>query len=256
MVVHDSTQRFSSRVENYVLYRPGYPPEILQVLTRECGLQPNSIIADVGSGTGLLSKIFLENGNRVMGIEPNKDMRAAGKRLLKGLANFTSVEGTAEATTLPDHSVDFITAGQAAHWFDRTLARREFARILKPGGWVVFIWNDRCTDSTALLREYEQLLVTFGTDYHEVQRAGFETTTEIAAFFEPHAVVQKSFANHQNFDFEGFKGRLLSSSYTPPPGHPNHEPMLAELRRLFEVHNVTGRIRLEYETHMYYGRLS
>jgi len=256
MVVHDSTQRFSSRVENYVRYRPGYPPQILEVLQQDCGFHPSSIIADVGSGTGLLSKVFLESGNHVFGIEPNKEMREAGERFLQGFSNFTSVTGTAETIPLHEDSVDFVTAGQAAHWFDRSLARREFLRILKPDGWVVFVWNDLCTDSTDLLREYEQLLVTYGTDYREVQRTGFETVTEITTFFEPNPVWQKKFPHHQDFDFEGFKGRLLSSSYTPPPGHQNHEPMLTELRRLFDLHNIADKVRFEYETHMYYGRLS
>jgi SAM-dependent methyltransferase len=256
MPVQDATRRFSSRVENYVRYRPGYPSKIIEVLRRDCALQTASVIADIGSGTGFLSRLFLENGNTVIGVEPNKEMRDAGDRLLRGFPNFKSVEACAEATSLPDHSVDFVTAGQAAHWFDRAKARQEFSRILKPNGWTIFIWNDRCTDSTPLLRAYEQLLNTYGTDYHEVQRAGFETATEIAAFFAPHPMRQEQFANHQDFDFEGFKGRLLSSSYTPPPGHPNHEPMLDELRRLFDAYNVAGKVRFEYETHMYYGHLA
>jgi SAM-dependent methyltransferase len=256
MAVLNSTQRFSSRVDNYIRYRPGYPPGVLETLQHDCNLRTDSVIADVGSGTGLLSKIFLENGNRVIGVEPNHEMRQAGGRILQNFANFGSVEGTAEATTLPDASVDFITAGQAAHWFDRVQARREFLRILKPGGWTVFVWNDRSTDSTPLLREYERLLLTYGTDYHEVKRVGIDVASDISAFFAPSPVLQATFHNHQDFDFEGLKGRLLSSSYTPGPDHANYEPMLAELRRLFDAHNQGGRLRLEYETHMYYGQLS
>jgi SAM-dependent methyltransferase len=256
MPVQDATRRFSSRVENYVRYRPGYPPEILDVLKRDCDLRPGSVIADVGSGTGLLSRVLLENGNRVIGIEPNKEMREAGERLLRDFPNFTSIEARAEATTLPDHSADFVIAGQAAHWFDRVRSRQEFIRISRTGGWTVFVWNDRSTESTTLLRAYEELLVKYGTDYHEVQRAGFETATDIASFFKPNKMLQHQFPNHQDFDFNGFKGRLLSSSYTPAPGHPNHKPMLAELRRLFDAYNVAGKVRFEYETRMYYGQLA
>src|SRR5438876_6048912 len=137
----DPTQRFSNRVENYVRYRPGYPKEVLTLLKAECGLKADSIIADIGSGTGILAELFLASGNRVFGVEPNREMREAGERLLQAYPRFTSIAGTAEATTLPNQSVDFITAGQAFHWFDRAQCLREFERILRPGGWVVLVWN-------------------------------------------------------------------------------------------------------------------
>src|SRR5581483_4013685 len=136
-------QRFSSRVNDYVLYRPGYPAQILELLKTECGLTGDSEIADIASGTGIFTRMLLENGNRVFGVEPNDDMRKAGESFLASYRNFTSVAGTAEATTLADHSVDFVTAAQAAHWFHRERARKEFVRILRPGGWTVLIWNER-----------------------------------------------------------------------------------------------------------------
>src|SRR6185503_18677591 len=153
----NSVSRFSSRVEDYAKYRPGYPSELLEILNSECGLSRESVIADVGSGTGLLSEVFLRNGNTVFGIEPNELMRTTAEGLLKGFEHFQSVVGTAEKTTLPESSVDFVTAGQAFHWFDRAAAKQEFARILKPDGWVVLIWNARRVGSTPFLREYEAL---------------------------------------------------------------------------------------------------
>lgn len=255
VAITDSTQRFSSRVENYVRYRPGYPPEILEVLKTECGLTSGSVIADVGSGTGFLSRLFLEHGNRVYGIEPNAEMREAGDRLLKQYAGFTSTSGTAEATGVPDRSVDFITAGQAAHWFDRERARNEFARILKPEGWTVLVWNDRATDSTHLLREYERLLEEYGTDYHQVRHAGVSTWKEIGSFFAPAHVHVRKFTNQQTFDYAGLEGRLLSSSYTPQEEHPNFRPMLTELRRIFDLYQQGGVVAMEYETRMYYAQL-
>lgn len=255
MPITDSTQRFSSRVDNYVRYRPGYPAEILEVLKSECGLTADSIVADVGCGTGFLAKIFLEYGSRVFGIEPNKEMREAGERLLQDCPKFMSLPGTAESTGLPDHSVDFVTAGQAAHWFDREKARREFQRILKPAGWTVLVWNDRATDSTEFLREYEQLLQTFGVDYHEVRRVDMEMASAIAGFFGPCPVSMKTFANRQEFDFDGLQGRLMSSSYSPQEGHPNYQPMMIALRRLYESSQKDGIVQFDYETHMYYGRL-
>jgi len=148
----DSKNRFSSRVEDYIKYRPGYPQEVISLLAAECGLTPDSIISDVGSGTGILSELFLRCGNKVYGVEPNAEMRTAAKRLLKDYVNFQSIDGNAEATTLPKHSVDFVTAAQAFHWFDQPKAHREFASILKPDGWAVLIWNERRLDATAAMK--------------------------------------------------------------------------------------------------------
>src|SRR5438874_8595361 len=164
----DPTQRFSNRVENYLRFRPHYPEQILELLKTDCELVPDSVIADIGCGTGFLAKLFLANGNRVLGVEPNNEMREAGERSLKNYPSFTSIAATAEATTLPNQSVDFVTAGQAFHWFDRPRCREEFKRILHPGGWVVLVWNDRRTDSTPFLKDYEQLLLSCSTDYEQV----------------------------------------------------------------------------------------
>jgi SAM-dependent methyltransferase len=253
MPASNATSRFSDRVENYVRYRPGYPPEALQTLKDECGLAPSHGIAEIASGTGIWTRMLLENGNRVFGIEPNPEMRNAGERLLAPFPNFTSIAGTAEATTLADHSVDFITAAQAAHWFDRPRARREFVRILKSGGWLVLLWNERLTDSTDFLRKYEQLLMTYGTDYTEVRHE--RTTESVNEFFDPAPYRERAFDMRQEFDYAGLEGRLLSSSYAPGPGHPKHAPMLRELRHIFEACAVNGRIMFEYKTRIYFGRL-
>ena len=169
MPASNATSRFSDRVENYVRYRPGYPPEVMQALKAECGLASSHVVADIASGTGIWTRMLLENSNPVFGVEPNAEMRAAGERLLAAFPKFTSTAGTAETTTLSHQSVDFVTAAQAAHWFDRARARREFVRILKPGGWLVLLWNERVTDSTKFLRDYEQLLLTYGTDYQDIR---------------------------------------------------------------------------------------
>jgi SAM-dependent methyltransferase len=248
------TQRFSSRVSNYVRYRPGYPAAVIDLLKKECGLTSGTLIADVASGTGLFTRMLLENGNRVFGVEPNYDMRKAGEEFLAAYPNFTSVEGTAEATTLPDHSVDLVTAAQAAHWFDLRQARREFIRILKPGGWTVLLWNERRTDSTPFLREYEQLLLRYGTDYQNVRHE--RTTSEIETFFGPSPFQVRTFDYQQEFDYPALEGRLLSSSYTPQSEDVAYRPMLQELRRIFESHQVDGRVAFGYETQVYYGRLS
>ena len=248
----DSTQRFSSRVENYVRYRPSYPKEVIETLVGECGLTRDSVIADIASGTGIFTKLLLEHGNPVFGVEPNPDMRRAGEEFLKGYSKFRSVDGTAEATTLANTSVDFVTAAQAGHWFEIPKARREFARVLKPGGWLVLLWNERQIDSTPFLRDYEQLLLKYGTDYEAVRHEH----TVVSNFFDPHPFQERTFELRQQFDFEGVEGRLLSSSYAPGPDHPNCVPMLSELRRIFDLHQKSGEVSFEYITRLYYGRLA
>jgi len=253
MPASNATSRFSDRVENYVRYRPGYPEEALQVLEKDCGLAPDHVVADIASGTGIWSRMLLENGNKIFGVEPNVEMRQTGERLLAEFERFTSVAGTAEATTLQDASVDFVTAAQAAHWFDRERSRREFTRILKPEGWLVLLWNERSTDSTPFLRDYEQLLLTFGTDYEQVRHE--HTTDAVNEFFDPAPFQERVFANRQEFDYEGLEGRLLSSSYAPGPEHPKHRPMLQELRRTFDQHASGGRVAFDYKTRVYFGQL-
>ncbi|HEX8816489.1 MAG TPA: class I SAM-dependent methyltransferase [Terriglobales bacterium] len=249
----DSTQRFSSRVDDYVRFRPSYPAGAIEILRRECGLTSDSAVADVASGTGIFTKLLLENGNRVFGVEPNADMRRAGEEFLAGHPKFSSVAGTAEATTLADHSVDIVTAAQAAHWFKREVARREFVRILRPGGWTVLLWNQRRVGSTAFLRDYEELLLNYGTDYKEVRHE--RTTDAIAEFFTPSAFQTTQLEITQEVDYEGLQGRLTSSSYTPSPEHANYQPMLRELRAIFDRHNVGGKVGLDYDTLVYWGRL-
>jgi SAM-dependent methyltransferase len=250
----DPKERFSNRVEDYVRYRPGYPRAILDLLREECGLAPESIVADIGSGTGLLTQLFLENGNLVYGVEPNAAMRQAGEAFLKNHARFRSVAGSAEATTLPGASVDFVLAGQAFHWFEPKAARAEFVRVLRPRGWVAVIWNERKKDDTAFLREYETFLRTFGTDYEKVSEK-YPQDRPMRSFFGSGAGGKKSFANEQVFDCDGLRGRLLSSSYSPAQGHPQHEPMLAALQRLFRAHAQDDRVKFTYVTHVYYGQL-
>jgi SAM-dependent methyltransferase len=252
----DPTRRFSSRVENYLKYRPSYPAAIIPLLEKECGLSQESIIADLGSGTGLLAELFLKYGATVYAVEPNDDMRQAGEGVLAAYAGFHSghsVNGTAEATTLPNAAVDFITAGQSFHWFDPAKARVEFARILKPGGWVVLIWNGFRVEISPLNRAYQELVVRYGTDYHEVTRELHGR--ELETFFAPGSHKLAHFNFEQVFDYQGLEGRLLSSSFIPEPGHPNYEPMLKDLRDIFAAHQKNGEVSFAYETEMYYGQL-
>jgi SAM-dependent methyltransferase len=252
--VIDPTKRFSNRVENYVKYRPSYPAAIVPLLESECGLTPESVIADLGSGTGLLSEIFLRNGNPLIGVEPNLEMRLAGEKHLRQYPKFSSVEGTAEATTLANESVDFITAGQSFHWFDRARARVEFERILKPGGWVAIVWNGFRVETSALNAAYQDLVLEYGTDYEAVHHE--VVAADIESFFPAGNCKFARFDFQQRFGYEGLEGRLLSSSYAPEPDHPNYHPMLRDLRTVFNENQKDGKIVFDYETEIYYGQLS
>ena len=254
MTFRDAKKRFSNRVEDYARYRPGYPREVLRLLNTWCHLTPHQVVADIGSGTGLLSQVFLENGNRVFGVEPNAEMRAAGEEYLKRYPKFTSVAGSAEATTLPDDSVDFVAAAQAFHWFEMEPTRQEFRRILKAGGRVIILWNERLLSDTRFLRGYEALLRKFGTDYARVHES-YPRNEEMLRFFGKNEFTSHALTNYQEFEFAGLSGRLRSSSYAPTPENPQFEPMMKELRRIFDAHHVNGRVRMEYRTRVYTGKL-
>ena len=249
------TARFSDRVENYVRYRPGYPPKVLDLLRDECGLRPRHIVADIASGTGVFTRLLLENGNSVFAVEPNAAMREMGIEQFESVGSnrLVSVAGTAEETTLRSASVDFVTAAQAAHWFDLPRARKEFARILRPDGWCVLIWNERETTTTPFLQDYEQLLLTYGTDYKEVRHE--RTTAMIHEFFAPALSEERVYSLRQQFDYEGLAGRLLSSSYAPLEGHTSYEPMMQELQRIFRAHAEDDTVAFEYKTRVFYGHL-
>jgi len=249
----DPTARFTDRVGDYARYRPGYPPQLLQLLRDELGLRPEHVVADVGSGTGILSDPFLANGNVVLAVEPNRAMARAARERLGGDPGFRDVDGRAEATGLDTASVDFIVVGQAFHWFDAARTRDEFRRILRPEGWTVLVWNARRLGSSPFLRDYEALLQRWGTDYKEVS-ARYAEEGAIRTLFGAGGFRKRTFDNVQSFDLAGLRGRLTSSSYAPPPGDARHEPMLAAVAEVFRTHQQNGRVAFEYDTLVYYGR--
>ena len=251
----DATTRFSSRVEDYVRYRPRYPAALYAFLASDLGVGAESVVADVGCGTGIFAEPLLRGGAVVFGLEPNAEMRAAAERILATYPDFRSVSASAEATTLPDHSVDLVACAQAFHWFDAPQAAAEFGRIAKPGGAVALVWNRRPPATSGFLAEYESLLVTYGTDYQKVSRehrpmsqADFENVFGFR--FE-----RRIFANSQSLDLAGLRGRILSASYTPAPGQPGHAELLAALTPMFDRFQVGGRVTLPYDTELYFGHV-
>jgi len=249
----NTIERFSNRVENYVKYRPDYPREIVRYLAANCGLTRESIVADVGCGTGISCRMFLENGNRVFGVEPNAAMRAAAVKQLAEFPWFIVVDGTSEATTLEDDSIDMVVAAQAFHWFDPDRTRPEFKRILKPGGHIVLIWNERQLDTTPFLIEYEKFLLKYANDYGNVRHENI-ADAELRGFFQQD-YGSATFQNEQIFDFDGIKGRMLSSSYMPSETAAEFPSMIEELQMLFAKHAENGKIKVLYDTKVYFSRI-
>jgi ubiquinone/menaquinone biosynthesis C-methylase UbiE len=226
---------------------------MLSFFEDELGLTVDSVVADIGSGTGLSSRLFLENGNTVYGVEPNDGMRAAAEEYLNEFPNFRSVIGSADNTRLPDNSVDLVIAAQAFHWFEPSAARREFARILKPDSYTALIWNERQLDTTPFLSEYEQLLLKYANDYTLVRHENINDNRLGEFFGKPFS--RKTFDNVQVFDFNGLKGRVLSSSYMPTESDERYGEMIGELGSLFAKYAEKDRIKILYDTRVYYTKL-
>lgn len=250
----DATTRFNKRVNNYVRFRPGYPAALVELLVREAGLTADSVIADIGSGTGLLSRPFLEAGFTVIGVEPNREMREAGDALLAPYPRFRSIDGKAEATTLPDNSVALAIAGQAFHWFDVGKTRHEWTRILQSGGIAALIWNERFVESS-FMREVEAVIDTYAAEMDKdgsIREAG---RSRIPSFFAPSTFRLDQFPNAQIFGPEGLLGRVASCSYIPGEGDPQYEEMASDLTRVFERYQRAGQVTFEYQTKVFWGRL-
>jgi len=248
-----STERFQDRVEDYIRYRPSYPADVLNSVIERCGLEPSSVIADLGSGTGLLAQLFLEFGCDVYGVEPNRAMREAAERMLARFPRFHSVEGTAEATNLPHSSCDVVTCGQSFHWFDPGQSREECRRVLRPAGWVVLVWNVRRAGATPFLDGYEKLLRRHAPEHEEIERNRYDTA-RFDRFYGPGKWDVLTFEHSQFFDYQGTLGRLRSSSYSPKPGSPGYHEMEQDLQRLFAATAVHNKIAFLYDTKVYFGR--
>ncbi len=248
------TERFSSRVDAYIKYRPSYPYQIIEYLKAEAGLTPQSIIADIGSGTGFLSKLFLENGNTVFGIEPNNPMREAAEKYLSNYKNFISQSGRAEQTFLEDSSIDLIAAGQAFHWFEPEETKKEFVRIGRDGAIIVLVWNRRDLENDALQKEYEEILTGMLPEYSEVDHKRIDEGI-IKNFISPFPLTVKSFENYQLLDFESFIGRLLSSSYCPDESTGLYAELKNRMTILFNKYTVDNKLKFNYKTMVYLGRI-
>jgi SAM-dependent methyltransferase len=255
MLSVEPTERFSNRVESYRRYRPRYPEGIVELLEDACRLSSDAIIADIAAGTGLLAEMFLAHGYAVTAIEPNEPMRAACATLISSFPRLCCIDGTAEATGLPDKSVDLITVGQAMHWFDLARARAEFSRVLRPAGWCAVLYNNRRMSGDAFHEGYEKILVDFGSDYEAVRDSHLDEN-RLAAFFAPRPMRTANFENSQQLDLDALTGRILSSSYMPQPGQPRYEKMSRAVADLFAQYETSGHVRMDYDCAICYGQLT
>ncbi|WP_372486218.1 class I SAM-dependent methyltransferase [Stenotrophomonas sepilia] len=255
MTASDSTERFSSRVADYVRYRPDYPPALLDWLHGPMGVSHQARVADIGAGTGISSRPFLASGHPLVAVEPNAAMRAAAEQwLAPQYPDFSAIDGRAEATGLGDASIDLVSVAQAFHWFDTVAVRAEWQRILRPGGQALIYWNSRLLDASPFLIGYEQLLLDYGTDYTAVAER-YQDDATMQAWFGPGLRGRVELPNVQYLDFDALRGRLLSSSYAPQSGHPRHAAMIDALHDLFAAHAVDGQVAFEYRTRAFLGTL-
>lgn len=253
-VATDPRERFTTRASSYTKYRPGYPDQLLAVLNRACGFDRGWRVADLGSGTGKLSELFLRHGNAVAGVEPNAAMRSEGEVYLAKYAGFESVAGSAEDTTLADASVDLVAAGQAFHWFDPRAARDECLRILRPPAWTALVWNERDPDGE-LESAFDGLLRQHAADYSAIMGRHYDSQS-IRAFFGGRGFEVHTLDCVQRLDRAGLRGRVESASYCPRPEDPAYSPLMDALDRLFAEHCVDGRVALHYRTRAYVGSLT
>lgn len=245
----DSKSRFTGRAESYSKYRPSYPAALLDVLRREAGLVAETVVADIGSGTGILTELFLRNGNTVFAVEPNAEMRQTAERLLSSYGNFRSVAGSAENTTLPDISADLITAGQSFHWFSLPEARKEFSRISR-NGIVAVIYNSRDHKESGFNADYEKLIGEYGRNF---SRVGSAYGNKLSEFFSEYS--RFTFDNPKRLDLEGLTGRLLSASYMPVEGEARYGEMLDSIGEMFERNREGGTVTMQMTTELFLGRL-
>jgi SAM-dependent methyltransferase len=249
-----NAQRFTGRVEEYERYRLRYPPEMLSLLRDRCGLVASDVVADVGAGTGMLAELFLENGNAVVAIEPNAEMRSACERLRERYSRLTVVDATAEVTTLDDASVEFVSAGRAFHWFDPERAIPEFRRVLRPQGWVVLAANGRSHDDSEQAIEYERILTEEGVDHSDI-RSRHKMHEVAAAAFVPGSLVQKQVHGEQVLTLEAFLGQTQSYSSVPLPGDAKFEGMQRALRNYFARWQLDGMLHMKTVCYINCGQL-
>jgi SAM-dependent methyltransferase len=245
--------RFTGRAGDYDRYRPTYPDGIITYLQGKIGFNRKWVVADIGSGTGILSELFLKNGNKVFCVEPNADMRGvAEKNLVRYGPLFVSVDGRAESTTLEPDSVDLIVAGQALHWFDLHGARLEFGRILRRDGRVAIIYNHRIKRGR-LETAYDGLVTRHRRNRPPIPDANDAYVSKFLGIRRHDRLI---LPNSQDLDLDGILGRMASASYMPGRDTRYWSAVEKDARKLVEKYGRNGVVKLRYDTTVYLGRIA
>lgn len=240
---NNNTSRFTGKTDNYKTYRPSYPPEVIAYTESIVKPAADIRIADLGSGTGILTELLVKAGYNVSAVEPNAEMREAAEENLKQYPNFTSIAAPAEHTTLANNSIDLITAAQAFYWFNLKTIKDEFERILKPNGAALLIWNIMRLD-TLFMQSYK----AFRKQYEEsVQRPLYADKEAINRFFDKQVCTEVVFPHSYTLDEDGLKGLLLSSSLVES----DNDAMLKELKQLFDAYAIEGKVEMQYDAKVY-----
>lgn len=248
----EKTDQFTGKATAYTKGRPLYAQAALDFL-KERRITENARIADIGAGTGIFSKQLAANGATVYAVEPNEDMRLAAKEYLKDTPNTRCVDGSAENTTLPDHSVDFVSAAQAFHWFDKPLFRKECDRILVPDGKIVLIWNVEVFGGD-FFHDYGEILkrLTISDIPEEEKKNPYDTFFKQAEAFLT-GFKRYEFDNTLYMDEETFLFKSLSSSAAPKENDPRYSLLTQELKDLFVQYQNGGKLTYPNQTILYIG---
>ena len=250
----ENTEKFTGKADVYAKYRPGYPAELFEHLYQKYSLNASSVIADIGSGTGIFTRELLKSGMKVKAVEPNAVMRLMAEKQLNSCPNFESVNGSAEHTTLSDGSIDLVTAAQAFHWFDPCLFRKECTRILKKGRFVVLVWNHR-VDSAPLMEENAEVCRKFCADFHGFSGSRTRDPAPFRAFFRSGRYEELAFPHDLPLDLDAFVGRNLSASYAPQRGSERYSLFIEALAELFGKYERGGRVLMPNITRSYAGQV-
>jgi SAM-dependent methyltransferase len=241
-------------VQAYRTYRPRFPQGIVPFLREHDALPEDAVVADIGAGTGMLAEIFLEAGHRVLAVEPNAEMLEACRALAVQQPALEVVQGSAEATILPDASVDLIAVGRALHWFDWPRAHREFQRILRPGGWVLVASNGHSDSGGPIPNRLSQILRTWRTDSAEADTTR-DFNQRLQEFLDTSSWHRTTLQHSMTVDFPTLLGYAESLSAIPRPGELGYDGMVAELRAVFQEHQRDGVLMTPLTCNLHLGHL-
>lgn len=250
----NNTSKFTGKAAIYSKYRSNYPNECIQDIVKEVSADKNIMIADIGAGTGKLTKQFLEKGIKVIAVEPNKDMlEVAIKDLSKYNELFEYKQEPAENTSIKSNSIDIITVAQAFHWFDKDKFKSECKRILKPNGIIAIMWNfidyKQELESKIIETHKQYTSLTFNASEEE------QRDNDIINFFGEDNYKFKIYKNNYIEDKEQFLGRQLSMSYALNENDDKYDEYVAEFNKLFAKYSKDGVIEVHNNTYCYVGRI-